>query len=81
MKPALLGLIVLAAVVGPGVGASQAPPPRSAVVRPAVSCSALDGRKIPASAIGLATTGAAVTAATLVAPRGDARTGLDASLA
>ncbi|AQT51560.1 feruloyl esterase (plasmid) [Paraburkholderia sp. PGU19] len=60
-------LFAASAVAVSGCGGNDAAPANVAVVTPAAKCSALAGITVPASSIGLPTTGATVVSATLVA--------------
>lgn len=60
-----IGFVAGAGLAGCQLLAAQAPPPP--VTATTGACAALAGRQVPASDIGLATTGASVTTATLVA--------------
>jgi feruloyl esterase len=59
-------LFAASAVTVSGCGGNETTPANAAVVAPAAKCSALAGMTVPASSIGLPTTGATVVSATLV---------------
>lgn len=46
----------------------EPPPPESAIATPRIACTELAGQTVPASAIGLPTSGAEITSVTLIAP-------------
>ena len=59
-------LFAASAVAVSGCGGNDSAPVNAAAVTPAAMCSGLAGMTVPASSIGLPTTGATVVSATLV---------------